>query len=137
MANRRQGRAAEAVFKTAAHVTKIDLINNRLVPNAMEPRAAIADYDAGTDALTLWNTTQNPHVARLVISAFVGMAPEHKLRVIAPRCRGRLWLEDLHLSRGGGLPLGGAATAPCAVKWNSDRSAKPSSPIAMGAIMSP
>src|SRR5580698_10133087 len=50
----------------------------------MEPRAAIGDYDAGTASFTLWNTTQNPHVARLVISAFVGMAPEHKLRVIAP-----------------------------------------------------
>ena len=50
----------------------------------MEPRAAIAEYDAGTEQLTLWNTSQNPHVARLVIAAFVGMAPEHKLRVIAP-----------------------------------------------------
>ncbi|HEV2624268.1 MAG TPA: molybdopterin cofactor-binding domain-containing protein, partial [Xanthobacteraceae bacterium] len=55
-----------------------------LVPNAIEPRAAIGDYDAGTGTFTLWNTTQNPHVARLVIAAFVGMAPEHKLRVIAP-----------------------------------------------------
>src|SRR5947209_3592840 len=77
-------KATEAAFKTANHVTKLDIINNRLVPNASEPRAAIADYAAGTDCLTLWNTSQNPHVARLVIAAFVGMAPEHKLRVIAP-----------------------------------------------------
>jgi carbon-monoxide dehydrogenase large subunit len=77
-------KAADAAIKAANHVTRIDLINNRLVPNAIEPRAAIGEYDAGTDGLTLWNTTQNPHVARLVISAFVGMAPEHKLRVIAP-----------------------------------------------------
>ena len=77
-------KAVEQAFKSAAHVTKLDLVNNRLVPNAMEPRAAIGDYDAGTTSFTLWNTTQNPHVARLVISAFVGMAPEHKLRVIAP-----------------------------------------------------
>lgn len=77
-------KAAEAAFKAAKHVTKLDIVNNRLVPNAIEPRAAIGEYDAGTDHLTLWNTTQNPHVARLVISAFVGMAPEHKLRVIAP-----------------------------------------------------
>ncbi len=76
--------AAEAAFKAAKHVTKLDIVNNRLVPNAIEPRAAIGEYDAGTDNLTLWNTSQNPHVARLVISAFVGMAPEHKLRVIAP-----------------------------------------------------
>jgi aerobic carbon-monoxide dehydrogenase large subunit len=77
-------KAADAAIKAGNHVTRIDLINNRLVPNAIEPRAAIGEYDAGTEGLTLWNTTQNPHVARLVISAFVGMAPEHKLRVIAP-----------------------------------------------------
>src|SRR6266581_4295088 len=77
-------KATEAAFKAANHVTRIDIVNNRLVPNAIEPRAALADYDSGTDSLTLWNTSQNPHVARLVIAAFVGMAPEHKLRVIAP-----------------------------------------------------
>jgi aerobic carbon-monoxide dehydrogenase large subunit len=77
-------KAVDQAFKSAAHVTKLDLVNNRLVPNAMEPRAAIGDYDTGTASFTLWNTSQNPHVARLVISAFVGMAPEHKLRVIAP-----------------------------------------------------
>jgi aerobic carbon-monoxide dehydrogenase large subunit len=77
-------KAAEAAFKSAKHVTKLDIVNNRLVPNAIEPRAAIGEYDSGTGTFTLWNTTQNPHVARLVIAAFVGMAPEHKLRVIAP-----------------------------------------------------
>jgi len=76
--------ATDAAFASAKHVTTLDLVNNRLVPNAIEPRAAIAEYDSGTDSFTLWNTTQNPHVARLVIAAFVGMAPEHKLRVIAP-----------------------------------------------------
>src|SRR5260370_9498969 len=76
--------AVEAAFKSAKHVTRLDIRNNRLVPNAMEPRAAIGEYDAGTDSFTLWNTTQNPHVATLVISAFVCLAPEHKLRVIAP-----------------------------------------------------
>ncbi|HEY2136917.1 MAG TPA: molybdopterin cofactor-binding domain-containing protein, partial [Xanthobacteraceae bacterium] len=77
-------KAVASAFASAKHVTKLHIVNNRLVPNAMEPRAAIGDYDAGNDSFTLWNTTQNPHVARLVISAFVGMAPEHKLRVIAP-----------------------------------------------------
>jgi len=76
--------AADAAFKGAAHVTKLDLINNRLIPNAMEPRAAIGSYDTGDDHYTLYTTSQNPHVARLVISAFHGLAPEHKLRVIAP-----------------------------------------------------
>jgi carbon-monoxide dehydrogenase large subunit len=50
----------------------------------MEPRAAIGDYDAGEDSYTLYTTSQNPHVARLVMSAFLGLAPEHKLRVVAP-----------------------------------------------------
>ena len=76
--------ATNAALREAKHVTKLEFINNRLVPNAMEPRAALADYDAASGGLTLWNATQNPHVARLVISAFVGMAPENKLRVIAP-----------------------------------------------------
>src|SRR5256885_850249 len=75
---------ADAAFAAAKHVTKIDLVNNRLIPNAIEPRAAIGDYDSGQDSFTLWTTSQNPHVARLVLAAFIGIAPEHKLRVIAP-----------------------------------------------------
>jgi carbon-monoxide dehydrogenase large subunit len=74
----------DAAFAAARHVAKLDLVNNRLIPNAMEPRAAVGEYDSGTDALTLHTTSQNPHLARLVLSAFVGIAPEHKLRVIAP-----------------------------------------------------
>ncbi len=74
----------EAAFAAAKHVTRLDIVNNRLVPNAMEPRAAIGEYDGGDEAYTLWTTSQNPHVARLVLSAFIGIAPEHKLRVIAP-----------------------------------------------------
>jgi aerobic carbon-monoxide dehydrogenase large subunit len=76
--------STEAAFASAAHITKLDLVNNRLIPNAMEPRAAVGDYDSGTDTITLYTTSQNPHVARLVLSAFIGIAPEHKLRVIAP-----------------------------------------------------
>ena len=74
----------DAAFEGAVHVTTLELINNRLVPNAMEPRAAVGDYDRATDSLTLYTTSQNPHVARLVLSAFFQIAPEHKLRVVAP-----------------------------------------------------
>ena len=77
-------KAIDTAFQSAKHVSRLDIVNNRLVPNAIEPRAAIGEYDSGTAHFTLWNTTQNPHVARLVIAAFVGMAPEHRLRVIAP-----------------------------------------------------
>src|SRR5262245_37195778 len=58
--------ATDAAFTKAAHVTRLDLVNNRLIPNAIEPRAAIGDYDSGTGAYTLYTTSQNPHVARLV-----------------------------------------------------------------------
>ena len=76
--------ATEQAFASAAHVTEIEITNNRLVPNAMEPRAAIGAFDPATDHHTLYTTSQNPHVARLVMSAFVGLAPEHKFRVVAP-----------------------------------------------------
>ena len=74
----------EAALAGAAHVTRMKIRNNRLVPNAMEPRAALAKYDKAEDHFTLWTTSQNPHVARLVLSAFYNVAPENKLRVIAP-----------------------------------------------------
>jgi carbon-monoxide dehydrogenase large subunit len=77
-------KAADAAIASAAHVTRVKIHNNRLVPNAMEPRAALGHYDRGEDHYTCWTTSQNPHVARLVMSAFYNVAPENKLRVIAP-----------------------------------------------------
>ncbi len=74
----------DAAFAKAAQIVKLDLTNNRLIPNAMEPRAAVGEYDDATGGYTLYVTSQNPHVARLVMSAFIGIAPEHKLRVVAP-----------------------------------------------------
>jgi len=74
----------DAAFAKAAHVTKLDLVNNRLIPNAIEPRAAVASYSAADDAYTLYVTSQNPHVERLLMTAFVLGLPEHKVRVIAP-----------------------------------------------------
>lgn len=76
--------ATDAAVAGAHHVTRLAFANNRLIPNAIEPRAAIGAYDPGTGDLTLYTTSQNPHVARLVLTAFVGLAPEHKLRVVAP-----------------------------------------------------
>jgi carbon-monoxide dehydrogenase large subunit len=76
--------AADAAIANAAHVTKMHIVNNRLVPNAMEPRAALGHYDKAEDHFTCWTTSQNPHLARLVMSAFYNIAPENKLRVIAP-----------------------------------------------------
>ena len=69
---------------SAAHVTRLELTNNRLIPNAIEPRACLGQYEAATGDYTLYTTSQNPHLERLILSAFVQVAPEHKLRIVAP-----------------------------------------------------
>ncbi len=76
--------ATDAAFAKAAHVTKLDIVNNRLIPNAIEPRAAVASYDRADESYTLYVTSQNPHVERLLMTAFVLGLPETKVRVIAP-----------------------------------------------------
>ena len=74
----------DKAFASAKHVTKLEFANNRLIPNAIEPRAALAEYARGDDSYTLHVTSQNPHVERLLMTAFVLGLPEHKVRVIAP-----------------------------------------------------
>ena len=76
--------AVDKALADSAHVTEIDIVNNRLIPNAMEPRAAIAEFNGATSEYTVYTTSQNPHVIRLLMGAFVLSLPEHKLRVIAP-----------------------------------------------------
>ena len=78
------GAATDDAFSRAAHVTTLGFANNRLIPNAMEPRAALGLYDRSSEEFTLYTTSQNPHLERLILTAFVGLAPEHKLRVISP-----------------------------------------------------
>ena len=112
--------ATDEAFGRAAHVTEMRIVNNRLVPSAMEPRAALGQYDEIDDHFTLYTTSQNPHVARLVMSAFYNVAPENKLRVIAPDVGGGfgskiyIYPEEivcLWASKRTGVP----------VKWNSER----------------
>ena len=94
----------DAAFSKAAHITKLDLINNRLVPNPMEPRAAIGSYNRASEEYTLYVSNQNPHVERLLMTAFVLGLPEHKVRVIAPDVGGGfgakiyLYAEDVCLT---------------------------------------
>ncbi len=73
-----------AAFAQAAHITTLSFRNNRLIPNAMEPRCANASYNSAADEYTLYVSNQNPHVERLLMCAFVLGIPEHKMRVIAP-----------------------------------------------------
>ena len=76
--------ATDAAFDGAATVVRQRLVNQRLIPVAIEPRASLATYTRATDELTLWVTSQNPHVHRLIMGAFVLGLPEHKFRVISP-----------------------------------------------------
>ncbi|MGZ5180598.1 MAG: xanthine dehydrogenase family protein molybdopterin-binding subunit [Ramlibacter sp.] len=111
----------DAAFAKAAHVTRLDITNNRLVPNAIEPRSAIGAYNRATDDYTLYVANQNPHVERLLMTAFVLGLPEHKVRVIAPDVGGGfgskifLYAEDVAVTWA-------ARQLNCAVKWTADRS---------------
>jgi carbon-monoxide dehydrogenase large subunit len=112
--------ATDAAFARAHHVTTLNLTNNRLIPNPMEPRAAVGDWDAGQDAFTLYTTSQNPHVARLVLSAFIGIAPEHKLRVIAPDVGGGFG-SKIFIYAEETVCVWAAKKVGRPVKWTSDR----------------
>ena len=76
--------ACQQAFAQAEHVVELELINQRLIPNAVEPRAAVAQWNPTTEEMTLWTTSQNPHPIRLLLSAFTLGIPEQKLRVISP-----------------------------------------------------
>ena len=112
--------ATDAAFARAKHVTRLQLSNNRLAPNPMEPRAAVGDYDFGADSFTLYTTSQNPHVARLVLSAFIGVAPEHKLRVIAPDVGGGFG-SKIFIYAEETVCVWAAKKIGRPVKWTSDR----------------
>ena len=96
--------AVDKAFSGAAHVTTLEFVNNRLIPNAIEPRAANATYSRADDGYTLYVANQNPHVERLLMTAFVLGLPEHKVRVVAPDVGGGfgskiyLYAEDVVLT---------------------------------------
>ena len=81
------GEDINAALESADIVVKERIVQQRLIPNAMEPRAALASYVQATGELTLWNTTQNPHIVRFLCSLVTGI-PEDRLRVIAPEVGG-------------------------------------------------
>ena len=89
--------AMEEAFKTADKVVELDnLINQRLIPTAMEPRACAAQWNAATEDMTVWTTSQNPSPIRLLLSAFTLGIPEHKLRVISPDVGGGFGSKIFH-----------------------------------------
>ena len=113
--------AVDEAFANAAHVTTLELVNNRLSPNPMEPRVAVGDYATGTDESTLYTTSQNPHVIRLLMGAFVLGIPEHKLRVVAPDVGGGFGSKIFHYVEEAFVTF---AAKQCRrpVKWTSSRS---------------
>jgi carbon-monoxide dehydrogenase large subunit len=113
--------AVDKAFDDAAHVTTLELVNNRLVANPMEPRVAVGDYARGTGDHTLYTTSQNPHVIRLLMGAFVLGIPEHKLRVVAPDVGGGFGTKIFHYQEEAFCTFAAkACNRP--VKWTSSRS---------------
>ncbi len=113
--------ATDEGFASAAHVTHIELTNNRLIPNAIEPRAALAEYNSGTDEIVLHTTSQNPHLVRLILTAFVQIAPEHKLRVIAPDVGGGFGSKIFIYSEETALAWASKKLG-LSIKWTAERS---------------
>ncbi|WP_233861816.1 xanthine dehydrogenase family protein molybdopterin-binding subunit [Paraburkholderia adhaesiva] len=113
--------ATDAAFAQAAHVTTLDIVNNRLVPNAIEPRAVNASYSSHDDSYTVYVSNQNPHVERLLMAAFVLGLPETKLRIVAPDVGGGfgskiyLYAEDVALTWA-------SKKIRRPVKWTAERS---------------
>jgi carbon-monoxide dehydrogenase large subunit len=113
--------ATDAAFRDAAHVARISLVNNRLVGNPMEPRAAIGEYDPGTGQYTLWTTSQFPHIVKVLMGVFVLKIPQHKLRVIAPDVGGGFGVKQFHYPEETLVTLASSKLAR-PVKWVCDRS---------------
>src|SRR5271165_1774625 len=111
----------DAAFAGAAKVVKLELTNNRLIPNAMEPRAAVGEFDGYSGDYTLYTTSQNPHVIRLLMGAFVLHIPENKLRVVAPDVGGGFGSKIYHYAEEA-IVTWAAGKLRRPVKWTADRS---------------
>ncbi|MDP2082592.1 MAG: xanthine dehydrogenase family protein molybdopterin-binding subunit [Pseudotabrizicola sp.] len=112
--------AVDAAMKAAPHVVTLELTNNRLVPNAMEPRASIGEYFPGTGDYKLTTTSQNPHLTRLLVCAFVMGIPENKLQVVAPDVGGGFGSKIYHYGEEA-LVLAAAKRLGRPVRWTAER----------------
>jgi aerobic carbon-monoxide dehydrogenase large subunit len=113
--------ATAAGFAKADKIVEIDIVNNRLVPAAMEPRAAIGEYEEASGEYTLYTTSQNPHLIRLLMAAFTLHVPEHKLRVVAPDVGGGFGSKIFHYAEEL-LVTWAAKKVGRPIKWTADRS---------------
>jgi len=111
----------DAAFEKAHHVTTLEFTNQRLVPNAIEPRSAIGHYDDISERYTLYTTSQNPHLTRLLICAFTLQIPEHKVRVVAPDVGGGFGSKICHYAEEA-LVTWASNQIKRPVKWTAERS---------------
>ncbi len=88
--------ATNQALADSDHVIELELVNQRLIPNAMEPRACVAQWDSFDESMTVWSTSQNPHTIRLLLSAFTLGIPEQKLRVVSPDVGGGFGSKIFH-----------------------------------------
>ena len=111
----------DEAMASAAHITTLEFVNQRVAPNAMEPRSYIGDYDASTDRYTLYTSTQNPHLIRLLMCAFVLGLPEHKVRVVGPDVGGGFGSKIYHYTEEA-LVTWASNKIGRPIKWTSERS---------------
>jgi carbon-monoxide dehydrogenase large subunit len=113
--------AVNEAIENAHHVTNLNFVNQRLVPNAIEPRSAIGHYEDHSDKYTLYTTSQNPHLTRLLLCAFVLGIPEHKVRVVAPDVGGGFGSKIFHYTEEA-LVVWASRQLERPVKWTAERS---------------
>lgn len=111
----------DKAMKQAHHITTLEFTNQRVIPNAMETRAAIGQYEEATGKYTLYTTSQNPHLTRLLLCAFVLGIPEHRVRVVAPDVGGGFGSKIFHYAEEA-LMIWCSERLKRPVKWTSDRS---------------
>jgi aerobic carbon-monoxide dehydrogenase large subunit len=111
----------DAAMAASHHITTLDFVNQRVVPNAMEPRAYIGDYDGVYDRYTLYTSTQNPHLIRLLMCAFVLGLPENKVRVVGPDVGGGFGSKIYHYTEEALVTLASKKIGR-PVKWTETRS---------------
>ena len=113
--------ATDAAMASAHHVTTLEFVNQRLVPNAIEPRSVIGHYDTANDKYTLYTSSQNPHLIRLLLCAFVLGLPEHKVRVVSPDVGGGFGSKIFHYTEEA-LMIWASGQIGRPIKWTAERS---------------
>jgi len=114
-------KATDAAFAQASHVVRLELVNNRVVANSMEPRNAIADHDPDSGRATLYTATQGPHFVRDPLAEAVLKMPKDMLRLITPNVGGGFGMKAFVYPEHA-LVVWASRRLARPVKWQEDRS---------------